>query len=237
MFTAHINTFYDPFCLEKLKAKHLDQVVQLITRTFCDSEPMGQYLKLDYKGFAPFAEQVTIKAIQDELSIVALEEDQVVACALVEDIAKPLHMGVDLDQKFEAIFSLLDNLGNDFFSDKVFAPNHIAQLFITAVDSDYRGKGLSKKVNFAAMQLAYDNDFQFMFSKITNYLNEKGTIKHLHHRKKLIGSIPYHSYQLKQEKPFKHLPGTANAYIWELAQNARLRYKQNGKVHTLELGK
>ncbi len=192
---------------------------------------MGKYLKLDYKSFAPVAEAVVEKAARDELSIIALDGDQVVACALVEDCVKHQAIDFTIDSKFQPILALLADLEKEFFTNKKFPANLIAHLCLTAVDPDHRGMGLSKKVNFAAMELAYDHNFQFMYSSMTNYLNEKGTLKYLEHEKLLIGRIPYHEYIYNDKKPFRNLAGMANAYIWELCEGAKLRFKQADDIY------
>src|SRR5690349_6444552 len=106
MFNTQNPKDYSPFDIEKLQAKHIDQVIHLVAKTFCDSEPMAKYLKLDYKEFSPFAEVIVEKAAQEEMSIVVLEEDQVVACAIVEDVTKQHPFDFELSPKFEPMLAL-----------------------------------------------------------------------------------------------------------------------------------
>ena len=54
----------------------------------------------------------------DGLSIVAIDNDKVVGCTIVEDIVDPLNIMIDIDPRFKIIFSLLENLGGDFFSER-----------------------------------------------------------------------------------------------------------------------
>ena len=235
MFNCQSSPIHNSFDIEKLHPKHIDQVIHLVTHTFCDSEPMARYMKLDYKEFSPFAEYIIEKAAQEELSVVVREGDQIVACAIVEDVTKQHPLDFELDPKFKPILALLNTLTTQFFTTKNFSPNLLAHLFITSVEANYRGLGLSKKANFAAMQLAYDNNFQFMYSELTNYLNEKGTIKYLQHNKLLIGNIAYHKFEFEGKHPFKNLPGVANAYLWELCEEAQLHFEENGKERTVSI--
>lgn len=228
MFNSQNPQSYSQYDIEKLHAKHIDQVISLVTNAFCDSEPMAQYLKLEYKEFSPFAECIIEKAVHEEMSVVVLEGDQVIACAIAEDITKKHPLDFNLSSKFKPIHAFLETLTKQFFESKNFNSNLLAHLFITAVEPNYRGLGLSKKANFAAMQLAYDNNFQFMYSELTNYLNEKGTIKYLQHNKLLIGSMAYHKFEFEGKHPFKNLPGVANAYLWELCDEALLHFEENG---------
>ena len=67
---------------------------------------MTKYLGLSQSEFMPFAKLMVEKAIRDGLSIVALDQDKVSACTIVEDIADPLDINIDIDPRFKIIFSL-----------------------------------------------------------------------------------------------------------------------------------
>lgn len=213
------------FTYEILQTKHIDQVVEVFTKAFCRSEPMTAYLEMDENKYKIFARAVAEQAYKDKLSVVALDDDKVVAIALTEDLAAPGPLP-DFDPKFENILSLLEHLGKNFFANKVFKRGHIAHLFITAVDDDYRNLGLSKQVNFRAMDLAAQLGFDFIYCELTNFFNEKGLIPHLKNKKRLVGSIEYHKFYHKNEKPFENLIGGANSFLWEIRPDADLKYMQ-----------
>ena len=214
--------------LDVLKSAHFQQAVSILTHAFCDDEPMTRYLKFDYVSYQPFSEKVVTKAIQDQLSVVALYQNEVVACAIVEDFVNPLALSNDFDPRFHYIFSLLEDMSKHFFHDKQFKINHIAHLFMTAVSPHHRHKGLSTLINLGSNKLAFRKRFDFMFSEFTNYFNEKGTIKYINFNKELIGSVIYQAYTLDGIKPFTNLDGFANAYLWELYENAQLTYSKDG---------
>lgn len=208
-----------------LTNEHFDQAVNVIAHSFCATEPMTKYLGITQQEFIPFARLMVEKAIQDGLSIVALEDNKVSACTIVEDMANPLNINIEIDARFKIIFSLLEHLGSDFFHEKTLEPGHVAHLFITAVDKDYYKQGLSRKVNFESIQLAKQKNFDFMCCEFTHHYNEKGTVKNIKNSKLLIRSCEYKNYVFEGKKPFAHLEGYASAYIWELREEARLRYQ------------
>jgi len=210
-----------------LKNEHYDQAVNLISQAFCEYEPMTKYLGITPIAFIPFAKLLIQKAIKDGLSIVALDNDQIVACTIVEDIADPLNIDIDIDPRFNIIFSLLEHLGSDFLSERAMYKWHIAHLFITAVDKKYHGKGLSRKINFESIRLATEKNFDFMCCEFTHHYNEKGTVNHLKNSKLLMRSCKYSDFVFEGRKPFEHLDGSACAYIWELREGAKLRYRIN----------
>lgn len=212
-----------------LASKHVDQVVDVFTKAFCRSEPMTHYLHMNEDTYKIFARAITEKAVADQLSVVALDGNKVIACALVEDIADPGFIP-DFDPKFEYILNLLEGLGKDFFLEKKFNTGHIAHLFITAVAEDYRKRGLSTQVNFLAMDLVASKGFDFVYCEFTHPFNEKGVLHHLKNQKRLIGSTIYQDFVTKNTKPFVNLDGGANAYLWEVKENSTLRYIKDNKL-------
>lgn len=210
-----------------LKEEYFEQAVNVITHSFCEYEPMTKYLGITSAEFTPFAKILVKKAIKDGLSIVALDNNKVAACTIVEDIANPFDINMDIDRRFKIIFSLLEYLGNEFFRERAMYKGHIAHLFITAVDKDYHGQGLSRKINFESIRLAKERGFDFMCCEFTHDFNEKGTVIHLKNSRLLIKSCKYREFIYNGKKPFAELDGHASAYIWELREGAKLRYKIN----------
>lgn len=222
----------DDLCqYDVLQSQHIDQAIKLITRTFCNHEPMTNYLKIPHKDFIPLATQVVEKAIRDGLSIGATVGNKLVACTIVEDIANPLSLTMEMDPTFKFVFALLENLTHSFFKNKIFEKNHVAHLFITAVDRHYQGEGLSRKVNLESIQLTKTRNFDFMYSEFTHPYNEKGTIREIKTNKFLIGSQTYKDFIFEGELPFANLEGTANAYIWELKENSKLCYRMDNQEY------
>jgi len=209
---------------EILNKNHFIQVVNLITHAFCDHEPMTKYLGIAYEEFIPFAELMVQKAIQDQLSVVILDKKKVIACSIVEDIADPLDISTDIDPRFKFIFTLLEHLGTDFFTEKHFSKGHLSHLFITAVHEQYHGQGLSRKINFESIKLARERAYDFMCCEFTHHYNEHGTIKNLENGSFLINRCRYKDFVFDNKKPFESLEGEASAFIWELRPQARLQY-------------
>ena len=215
----------DSLRFDVLTDEYYDQAVSVITQAFCENEPMTKYLGITPIEFIPFAKIIIEKAIHDELSMVAIDDDKVIACTIVEDIAEPLNINIDIDARFRIIFSLLETLGSEFFSERAMYKGHIAHLFVTAVDKNYHGQGLSRKINFESIKLAKERNFDFMCCEFTHNYSEKATLHHLKNNKLLIRSCKYKDFIFDGIKPFENLDGYANAYIWELREGAKLRYK------------
>lgn len=209
--------------IEILTKEYIDQVVEVFTYAFCRSEPMTSYLQLDEQKYKIFARAVTEQAVLDKLSVIALDGEKVVACALTEDLASPGPIP-DFDPKFVYILALLEKLGEGFLSAKTLAKGNVGHLFITAVNHHYRNQGLSTQVNFHAMDLASQKGFMFMYCELTHPYNESGILHHLKNPKWLIGDIIYSEFKIGDYHPFKNLPGGARSYLWTIKQNAKLKY-------------
>lgn len=222
----------DDLChYDVLQSQYIDQAIKLITQSFCNFEPLTRYLNIPHHEFIPFASQVVEKAVRDGLSVSATVGNKLVACAIVEDVADPLNLTMEIDPKFKSIFALLENLRVPFFKDKTFEKNHLARLYMTAVDRRYQGEGLSRKVNLESIKLAETKNFDFMCCEFTHYYNEKGTLRNIKTKKLLIGSQIYREFIFEGECPFENLDGSANAYIWELRDGVRLTYRTQNESH------
>ncbi len=210
------NLMVDPrYNFKYFTESYLEQVVDLFTRAFCLSEPMTAYLKMDMDLYKNFARAVAEKAVADKLSIIALKDDKVVACALVEDITNPCPIP-DFDPKFKYILGLLEKLSNQYFTNKTINPFEISHLFITAVDEKFRGQKLSTQVNFQAMNISSQAGFSQMYCEFTHPLNEKGVIHHLTIPYSEIGSQVYQDFIFENNRPFEKLDGGAKSYLWQI---------------------
>jgi hypothetical protein len=218
-----------------LQPSHKEEVADIFTHSFCNFEPMTHFLNMDYKSYRNFALAVTENAIEDGISIVALDKGKVIACALSEDLAQPKPIPLDFDPKFKYIVALLDSLGTHFFQGKQFFRNDIAHLFITAVAEKYQRLGISKQINFRAMDLAAHKGFKQVYCELTNIYNEKGIIPYMTNIKRLIGSCVYHDFCCDGVRPFENLAGGASSYLWEITGNPILQYTENNTKFVLEL--
>lgn len=203
---------------QPLEANYAESTIEMFTHAFCDSEPMTHYVDMQYEEFAPFARHCVFKAVKDGLSSIVVENNKVIACCLVEDILEP-PVFPPLTPKFDPIFNLLENLTTTYFTEHTFQKNQVAHLAITAVHNHHRGRGLSSIVNLGAADVARAKNFLFMTSDLTNHLNEEGLIKYIDNSKKLIKRIRYSEFIFNGNRPFEHLDGSGNSWIWALQNN------------------
>lgn len=200
------------FNIQTLKKEHIAATVDLFTRSFCDSEPITRHLHINYRDYTPFAKEVVEKAVQDGMSVVAVnEKGKVIACAIAEDITNPFQPHPENYPKMKPILALLDELSKPFLQGKRFLKGKIAHVWIAIVDPDYRGHGLSTAIDIACGELVAHNGYDFAYAEFTNEVSEKITHHYAVHQ--LCNSIEYDNFKWEANCPFKGIKGQAAAYL------------------------
>jgi hypothetical protein len=201
------------YTIGTLQSKHIKSAVDLFTKAFCDSEPITKHLGISYEEYEPFVKEVVQKAVNEGMSVVAVNQDgKVIACTIAEDITDPFTPNFANYPKLASIFELLHKLSDPFLKGKRFAKNKIAHVWIAIVDQTYRGQGLSTAIDMACADLLLRKGCDFVYAEFTNPVSEKIT----HHYKvyQLCNSIKYDDFMTnKGQKPFEGVKGGANAYI------------------------
>ncbi len=195
-----------------LTIDHQKSAVDLFTKSFCDSEPITKHLNIQYRDYENFAKEVVRKAIQDGMSVVAVDQhNHVVACVIAEDLANPFEPMLAEYPKLKPIFALLDQLSEPFLTGKTFYKGKIAHIWIAIVSAAYRGKGLSTAIDMACATICMRKGYDFAYAEFTNDISEKIT----HHYKiyELCNSINYNDFTYEGQNIFKGLNGKAAAYI------------------------
>ncbi len=195
-----------------LAKEHLESATDLFTRVFCDNEPVTKHIGITYQEYKPFVAEVLTKAVEDGLSVVAIDKNnQVIACAISEDIADRFIPNTKHYPKLTPVIALLDKLSSQFCAGKKFLKGKIAHVWISAVSPDHRGTGLSTSIDMACGNLAVSKGYDFAYAEFTNPISQNIT----HHYKSIekCGSINYENFTFEGQKPFKGVKGSATAYI------------------------
>jgi len=215
------------FKIKTLNRDYTESAIKLFVKSFCDSEPITRHLKMTYKDYEPFAREVIEKAAKEGLSVVAVDKkNNVIACAVSEDIVNPFIPDVGKYPKMKPIFALLNELDKPFMTGKHFVKGKIAHVWIAVVNPDVRGQGLSTAIDMACGELAVRKGFDFAYAEFTNDVSEK--ITHHYDVYKLLNSVKYEDFTLENnEHPFSGVKGGAAAYIVGLRPGIQLDSLQN----------
>lgn len=198
--------------IQTLQNTHEKSTIELFVKAFCDSEPLTKHLKITYKDYEPFANEVVKKAIKDGMSVVALDENnRVIACTIGEDITDPFHPVMSKYPKMGPIFAFIDTVSEPFLSNKKFVKGKIDHIWISITHPEFRGQGLSTKIDMACAELAAKKGFEFSYTEFTNVPSEK--IAHHYPVNKLMNTVKFEEFTWKGQTPFKGLKGESHAYL------------------------
>jgi hypothetical protein len=214
------------YTIQTLKDEHIKSVVDLFTKSFCDSEPITKKLNINYKEYEPFATEVVQKAAKEGMSKVAIDKkNKVVACAIAEDLSDPFIPHLAHYPKMKPIISLIGQLSEPFIAGKRFTKGKIVHVWIAAVDPAYRGKGLSTEIDMACIEAAARKGYDFAYAEFTNHISENVT----HHFKmlQLCNRIPLQDFTIDGAKPFAGLTGAADSYVATIRPGVKLESLSN----------
>lgn len=214
-----------PYHFTILTDQQREQTTQLITQFFCQHGPVTKYLGLTANILLPYAKYLIDQAIAGGMSIVAMQEEKVAACAIVLDLANPLQFANPSEPGLEVMLNFFYKCSENLFHEKVNTRGHIANLIITATNENLSDPSLASETNLKALELAKDKHFDFMCCAFIHSGNEKATLPYLINSKLRIRSSAYKNFFYNGEYPLKNLAGSVNAYIWELRPGAKLSYQ------------
>lgn len=217
-----MSTVQAEFSIRTLTQEYRDSALLLFIKSFCDSEPITKHLHISYKDYEPFAMEVVEKAIEEGMSVVAIDKNnKVIACSVSEDIVNPFVPHLSKYPKLRPIFALLNELDKPFMSGKHFVRGKIAHVWISVVTPQFRGQGLSTAIDMACGELAVRKGFDFAYAEFTNDVSEN--IMHHYGVHKLCNKIKYDEFTLgNDEHPFKGVKGGAASYIVGLRPGIKL---------------
>jgi hypothetical protein len=208
--------------IHTLHEEHTKSVIDLFIKSFCDSEPLTKELHISYQEYEPFAKEVIQKAIKEDMSKVAIDKhNRVIACAIAEDLADPFIPHIAHYPKLSPVFALLSELSRPFLYGKKFVRGKVAHVWIAAVDSTYRGVGLSTETAIACVEAAARKGFDFAYAEFTNELSEKVTSQFKIIQ--LCNKVRYNDFKWNNgDRPFKNVSGAAASYVATIRPGVKL---------------
>ncbi len=203
---------HDNYTIQTLGNEHIKSATLLFTKCFCDSEPVTKHLGIHYQDYEKFAFEVIQKAAKEGMSKVAIDhQHRVIACAISEDMADPFVPHLAHYPKLKPIIALYDALSAPFVNGKKFINGKIVHVWIAAVDTAYRGQGLSTEIVMACIDTAARKGFDFAYAEFTNAVGQNVT--HHFEMLELCNRVRYNDFVYENKKPFEGLEGSADAYV------------------------
>ena len=208
--------------IKPLEAVYRKAAIEILTKSFCDSEPITRYAHIHHADFVPFAEEVIDRALRDKMGMIAVDEnDHLIACVISEDLAERFEPHFAKYPRMELIFEVLDRLFVHSLTEKKIIPGKIIHMWLAGVAPGVRAQGLYTAVGLAGIKEAIKRGYRYAYSDFTNPYSEK-IVAHFPGLE-LCGKLTYDDFSYKGERPFKGLDGGAASYIAPIVPGAKLK--------------
>ena len=188
---------------EVLRREHKDQASACLLKMFLFHEPMTRVIGLSEGEFRYFLEIQVGKAIKDELSVVAIDQEngQLVGCFISEDFVTTPPQGFEkVTPKLLPIFDLLETLDNQYKDKNPVEPGKLLRMFMAGVYKEYAGTNITVKATRLMEETAKSRHYRACIAEATNpisqHILEKLGYTELH-------SLLYKDYTYKGEHVFK----------------------------------
>ena len=151
----------------------LEQTIRCLSRSFT-SETMSKALGIDVKNYTSFAEIFCQKAIKEQLSLVAKDDQSgdVVGFSILEDFVTEVPNLDRLDPRFIPILNLVFELDDWYKSKYPVKSGEILHIFLTGVDEQYRGQGIVHKLMEETFNVAKNNGYSKIMAECTGVITQ-----------------------------------------------------------------
>jgi len=132
-----------------------EEVIRLLSTVFSESEPPAVSMGLSARDFEGFLRLFVPATIDEGITIVARGQDKgsLAGTLLTDDFAQPAAFdGTRISPKFLPIFSMLEELDEQFRRGKTIAPGQYLHLFMLAVDRQFAGRGVAQGMIAACLE-------------------------------------------------------------------------------------
>jgi len=170
-------------------------------------EPMVKAIGICKDDFLPFAELCCFEAAKTEMGIVAenLSSGKIIGVSILQDcLADDLEFDLNNFNILRPIFGILGMLQEEYIIDKkIQTKGEIAVSFVTGIDKDFEGQGISLELFAQSMNLAVQKGFQSMITQVTGRLSQNAARRRFNFSE--YSKILYHNYEFNGKKVFEKI--------------------------------
>ena len=187
--------------LHRFDLKVINELDQKVNE---QQETMSQALGIDVNSYVSFAEIVSQRAIQYQLSLVAKNEDSgdVVGFSILEDFLGETPNLEDVDSRFLPIMNVVDELKKWYINNYAIKSGEILYISMTGVDEKYQGQGIAHQLMEETFQVARNNNYKGIIAECTGAITQHIRAKHGF---KVVKEIEYKTFLYNEELVFKHI--------------------------------
>ena len=200
--------------LEILGPQHVDGATACIASTFAAGEPMSQHLGITQDEFIQFARLFIEKTAREGLSVVAVDEQQVIGATIAEDYVTEPPAGLEaISEKFAPVFALLESLGERYVASQGVIPGTHYHIFMCGVFQQYANRRLAQKLNRFAQDVARERKFKTAVCEATGRISQFVCTNQLEFN--YVDEINYQDFLLAGEAVFADITSVDSCILYE----------------------
>ncbi|HEU5403001.1 MAG TPA: GNAT family N-acetyltransferase [Terriglobales bacterium] len=132
-----------------------DEIVELLATVFSESEPPAVAAGLTFADMRQLLRLITPGIVSLSLTVVAREKGsgELAGALLTDDFAAPPKLDpTQISRRFAPIFSMLEELDEQFRRERVVLPGECLHLFMLGVERRFAGFGIAKSMVAACLE-------------------------------------------------------------------------------------
>jgi len=156
-------------------ASEAESMAELLGRVFSRRDPPAYAVGITAPEFEAFARLLCLKAVTDELSVVARRADtrELVGVMLNEDCASPMPEGMErLSSKFDPIIDILGKLSAEYWGERSPSPGDALHLFLLGVADEATGKGVGQRLVADSLKHGAVKSYGIAVTEATNKVSQ-----------------------------------------------------------------
>ncbi|XP_055388889.1 arylalkylamine N-acetyltransferase 1 [Condylostylus longicornis] len=160
--------------------EYYEEVIKHLRNTFFSDEPLNKAANLCEKGEGnPDLELHSYKTLEDNLSIMAITEDDEIAGVILNGLVRAdqnacqKKLDLSSDENFKKIFNLLNYINSKVNFFDIFNIDKLFDIRILSVDSKYRGRGIAKNLIEHSIKIAKEFNFEIIKADATGMFSQK----------------------------------------------------------------
>jgi ribosomal protein S18 acetylase RimI-like enzyme len=202
--------------IRSLNNSDISDATDCVVRNFARREPMTKLLGISEKECRDFFSQITLKAANEKLSLVARNRQtgQLMGCLIADD---PGYISDSPNEdskssKFDAIFAILDKVTEPLKTSNGIPKNTYYHVFMLAVEETFRNQRVGELLLLASLKLGKEKGFKFAIAESTGPGSARLRPEHAN----TPNFVEYRTFQYKGEYPFKELEGGVALFVHDL---------------------
>ena len=191
------------FLIQPITEKYLNEALKLHIDVFFNNEPLTPRLNILKNEFKKIIDKQLLSSIRNEYSIGAFNNNELITfiiCSDMNDLSKDQTLSLNFKNPFKKLHLAIEKL-NIVLKQEPFITKRLFHIETMGVDKSYVGYGMGKELIKKALQIAQDNNFDYIYAECTNIFSENGMLNN--------GFEIAHQYEWKDcgIKEFENLAG------------------------------